>query len=71
MEGTDFRAGEQLWLRGEPVIFVSYNRYSASRQTVAGIRPQGRRVRRSRRQRCQARPQSAESLARETSIPAS
>lgn len=70
MEGTYFREGERLWLRGQPVTFVSYNRYSGSKRTTAAfVRKDGEanaRVVNAAKLGCSR----SESLARETSIPA-
>jgi hypothetical protein len=38
MEDGTFQIGEQLWLRGRPVIFVGYQRHAAHRIGVAAVR---------------------------------
>jgi hypothetical protein len=38
MEDDRFRAGEQLWLRGQLVTFVDYHRYAPRRIDAAVVR---------------------------------
>lgn len=38
MEDGTFQIGEQLWLRGQQVIFVGYQRHAAHRIGVAAVR---------------------------------
>jgi hypothetical protein len=38
MEDESFRAGEQLWLRGQQVTFVEYHRYARHRIRAAMVR---------------------------------
>jgi hypothetical protein len=38
MEDEPFRAGEQLWLRGQQVTFLEYHRYARHRIGAAMVR---------------------------------
>ena len=38
MEDEPFRTGEQLWLRGQRVVFVEYHRYAPHRIRAAMVR---------------------------------
>lgn len=70
MEGKDFRDGERLWLRGEPVTFVGYHRYAGGRHIAAAF------VRKDKDSRVRVVTAAklgrsrSESLERETTIPA-
>jgi hypothetical protein len=70
VDRNDFREGERLWLRGGPVTFVGYNRYSAGgRATAAFVRKDGESSARVINAAKLGRSR-AESLERQTSIPA-
>ncbi len=69
MEDKDFRAGEQLWLRGQQVIFVEYHHYAAHRIGAAVVRRPNETMSRVVPLWKLARDRS-ESLARANAIPA-
>jgi hypothetical protein len=70
MESSEFRAGEQLWLRGEQVTFIEHHRYVGHRVGAAVVR-------RSNETTTRVVPlwklsrDRAESIARQNAIPAS
>jgi hypothetical protein len=70
MEGREFRAGEQLWLRGEHLIFIEYHRYADHRIGAAVVRRNTETTARVVPLWKLSRDQ-AESIARQNAIPAS
>jgi hypothetical protein len=70
MEEEGFGAGEQLWLRGQQVIFVEYHRYAAYRIGAAVVRRPNETTTRVVPLWKLARDRT-ESLARANAIPAS
>jgi len=69
MQQREFRAGEQLWLRGERVVFVEYHRYADRRIGAAIVRRGNETTTRVVPLRKLSRAR-AESIARQNAIPA-